>query len=109
MTPSVRSCYDDLQNRSFTFTPAGEYFYKKSLILTSDLEKLCRETARIAHKDEARLRIGYLKCYSGLEFQMAVAEFSEKYPDIMIDIINGNHEDLYDVLYPGRLPGSAGK
>jgi hypothetical protein len=37
------------KNRKFTLTPAGEYFYKKSL--------------------ETALRIGYLKCYSGLEFQ----------------------------------------
>ena len=91
------------ENRSFTLTPAGEYFYKKSLILTGDFEKLCRETARIAHKGEARLSIGYLKCYSGPEFQMAVAEFSGKYPDVVIDIINGNHENLYDALRLGGV------
>lgn len=33
------------KNRSFELTEAGEHFYKKSLIITSDLEQLCHETA----------------------------------------------------------------
>jgi DNA-binding transcriptional LysR family regulator len=91
------------KNRKFTLTPAGEYFYKKSLVLTADFEKLCRETVHIAQKDETALRIGYLKCYSGLEFQQAVSDFSAKYPDVSISIINGNHEDLYDALRLGGV------
>jgi DNA-binding transcriptional LysR family regulator len=91
------------KNRKFTLTPAGEYFYKKSLVLTADFEKLCQETVHIAQKDETALRIGYLKCYSGLEFQQAVSDFSAKYPNVSISIINGNHEDLYDALRLGRV------
>jgi DNA-binding transcriptional LysR family regulator len=91
------------KNRKFTLTPAGEYFYKKSLVLTADFEKLCQETVHIAKKDETALRIGYLKCYSGLEFQQAVSDFSTKYPDVSISIINGNHEDLYDALRLGSV------
>jgi DNA-binding transcriptional LysR family regulator len=91
------------KNRKFTLTPAGEYFYKKSLVLTADFEKMCQETIHIAQKDETALRIGYLKCYSGSEFQQAVSEFSTKYPDVSISIINGNHEDLYDALRLGSV------
>jgi DNA-binding transcriptional LysR family regulator len=91
------------KNRKFTLTPAGEYFYKKSLVLTADFEKLCQETVHIAQKDETALCIGYLKCYSGLEFQRAVSDFSAKYPNVSISIINGNHEDLYDALRLGRV------
>ena len=47
--------------------------------------------------------LGYLKCYNGREFQQAVAEFTEKYPDIALHIINGNHEELYDELRLGRV------
>lgn len=90
------------KNRKFSVTPAGEHFYKKSLILTADFEKLCRETVRIAHEDAPRLCIGYLKGYSGGEFRQAVAEFAEKYPDVAIHIINGNHEELYDELRLGK-------
>jgi DNA-binding transcriptional LysR family regulator len=91
------------KNRKFTLTASGEYFYKKSLVLTADFEKMCRETVRIAQKDETALRIGYLKCYSSSEFQQAVSEFSKKYPDVSISIINGNHEDLYDALRLGSV------
>jgi DNA-binding transcriptional LysR family regulator len=38
-----------------------------------------------------------------LEFQQAVSDFSAKYPDVSISIINGNHEDLYDALRLGRV------
>lgn len=91
------------ENRKFTVTPAGEHFYKKSLILTADFERLCRETARIANKEDAQLRIGYLKCYGGQELQLAVAAFSEKYPDVAIEMVGGNHEDLYDLLRFGGV------
>lgn len=91
------------QNRKFSLTPAGEHFYQKSLVLVADFERLCQETVRIANKDNAELRIGYLKCYGGQEFRLAVAEFSEKYPDVSVHIINGNHEDLYDALRSGGV------
>lgn len=45
-------------NRKFTVTPPGEHFYKKSLILTADFEKLCRETSQIAHGKDARICVG---------------------------------------------------
>lgn len=86
------------ENRKFSLTPAGEHFYRKSLVLIADFERMCNEAVRIANKDQAELRIGYLKCYGGQEFHLAVAEFSEKYPDVSVQIINGNHEDLYVAL-----------
>ncbi len=91
------------RNRKFMVTPAGEHFYKKSLILTADFDKLCRETVQIACGKDARLCVGYLKGYSGREFHQAVADFTEKYPDVSIQIINGNHEELYDELRQERV------
>ena len=46
-------------------TPAGEYFYQKSLILTADYERMRSEAARIARGGRASLKIGYLRCYTG--------------------------------------------
>lgn len=89
--------------RKFTLTPAGEYFYKNSLILTADFEKICNQTKQIAFEDEKQLRLGYLKCYGGQEFQHAIAEFSSIHPDVSINIINGNHEDLYNLLRGGDV------
>ena len=90
------------KNRSFDLTEAGEHFYKKSLVLTADLEQLCRETVRIARKDTAELHLGILSTYCGDEFNRAIAVFSEKYPEVDISVISGNHEDLYDALRFGK-------
>ncbi len=51
------------KNRKFALTCAGEYFYKKSLVLIADYERMCREAARLS--DQTALTIGYLRCYSG--------------------------------------------
>lgn len=90
-------------NRRFTLTPAGEYFYQKGRVLLEDARRLCRETAAFAEETAQRLRIGYLKCYSGLEFQMAVAEFTHQHPEAAVEIIDGNHEDLYNALRSGNV------
>ena len=89
------------ENRKFALTEAGKYFYQKGRLLADEAERLCRETAKIGKENSPRLHIGYLKCYSGLEFQMAVAEFSRQHPEVSIEIIDGNHEDLYDALRTG--------
>lgn len=60
------------KNRKFTLTPAGEYFYKKSLVLIADFELMCREASKLSNDGEAALKIGYLRCYSGREFHLAL-------------------------------------
>lgn len=84
--------------RSFTLTPTGEYFYRKSLVLVADLEAICRETLHIAGHNCELLKIGILKGYSGNEFQNAVAVFSAQFPDVSVEVSHGNHDELYDKL-----------
>lgn len=91
------------KNRKFSLTPAGEHFYHKTVVLSSELERICRETVRIARKDDARLNIGYLKCYGGDEFHEALADFTAKYPSVNVNVIEGNHEELYDELRFGKV------
>lgn len=91
------------KNRSFTLTPAGEYFYRKSLLLTSDYERMCSEAAKIAAGDRISLNIGYLRCYSGSEFHRALAVFSESNPDVAVSVEYGNHEELYSMLRSGQV------
>ena len=91
------------ENRTFSLTPAGEYFYRHTKGILENVENLRRETIRLGQDDELRLRIGYLRCYSGQELHQAVAEFSELYPEVSIDIVNGTHEELYDLLRYGGV------
>lgn len=87
------------KNRSFELTPAGRYFYEKSLLVTRQLDKVCADTRRLADSDSARLRLGYLKNYGGTEFRRAVAEFSARYPKVDISVFAGTHEELYTRLH----------
>ena len=59
---------------------------------------MCRESAKIARGDDAALRIGYLRSYSGREVQLALEEFTEKYPGISVQLMYGNHEELFRLL-----------
>ena len=96
-------CLLERKNRKFALTPAGEYFYKKSLVLIADYEQMCREAGRLAKDDKADLVIGYLRCYSGQEFHLALEEFSAKHSDVPVKIEYGNHEELYELLRTGGV------
>lgn len=91
------------KNRKFSLTVAGEHFYKKSLVLVADYERMCQEAKRLAMADKATLTVGYLRCYSGQEFQLALGEFSAKHPDVSVKIKYGNHEELYGLLQNGSV------
>lgn len=91
------------KNRKFILTSAGEYFYKKSLILIADYEQLCGETAKIAAGDETVLKIGFLRSYSGQEFHTALEDFSMQYPHVSIQLLYGNHEELFSMLRNGKV------
>lgn len=86
------------KKRSFTLTKAGEYFYKKSLVLVADYDAICRELQHINGNKDEILHIGVLKGYSGNEFQNAVAAFTAKFPEVTIEITHGNHDALYALL-----------
>ena len=91
------------ENRRFSLTPAGEYFYSHSKAILEQVDDLIREAKQLGENQELRLRIGYLRCYSGLELHQAIAEFSETYPEVEINIVNGTHEELYDMLRFGGV------
>ena len=91
------------ENRKFSLTPAGEYFYAQAKAILGQVDDLVRETRQRGLENGQRLRIGYLRCYSGLELHQAVAAFSQAYPGVSIDIVNGTHEELYDLLRFGGV------
>ena len=86
------------EGRKFSLTQAGEFFYRKSLVLVNDFDRVCRETLKLAGGGEQKISIGYLRHYDGQELKNAVAKFNEKYPEIFIELVTGTHEELYDLL-----------
>ncbi len=91
------------KNRKFVLTPAGEHFYKKSLVLVADYEQMCHESAKIARGEDAVLKIGFLRNYNSPEFRQALEEFSSRYPAISIQLLYGNHEELFTLLRTGGV------
>lgn len=86
------------KNRRPLLTEAGRYFYNRSLQITEDLDRLCRESRRIAAGQKAVLHLAYLKNYGGSEFMLAVGEFSRRFPGADIEIRSGTHEEIYHWL-----------
>lgn len=91
------------KKRSFTLTPAGEYFYKKSLVLVADYDNIVRELQKVSGNSGELLKVGLLKGYSGKEFNSAVSEFTVQYPDVTVEVTHGNHDALYALLRNGEL------
>lgn len=89
------------KKRSFTLTPAGEYFYRHCKEVLESVEQLCKRTKEI-DEDESVLKIGYLRGYTGKELNEAIIEFSTLYPDVTVQLLRGNHEELYDYIKTGK-------
>ena len=110
ISQQIRALEDELgvtllerRKRSFTLTPAGDYFYKKSLVLVADYDNIVRELQKISGSHGELLKVGLLKGYSGKEFNSAVSEFTVQYPDITVEVTHGNHDALYALLRNGEL------
>ena len=50
--------------RRFTLTEAGELFYRRSVLITADLEQLRSDTLRVGRVGGKELNVGYLISYS---------------------------------------------
>lgn len=91
------------ENRKFTLTPAGDYFYRQCKSLLAEIEDVKQETMRIGQDNELQLRIGYLSGYHGNAFRRAVEEFSGAYPDVYLNIEEGTHEEIYELMRDNQL------
>lgn len=91
------------EKRKFTITPAGEYFYRQALALLDDVDRVKRQTMRIASENKNEIRIGYLRSCGVSELTTALAMFSEQHPDTLIHVEKGTHEELYQMLLSDQI------
>lgn len=85
------------KRKSFSLTPAGEYFYYRCKDILAEVDDLCKKTKEL-EEDDSLLKVGYLRGYDGKEFKEAVLDFASLYPDVTINLVRGNHEELYKHL-----------
>ncbi len=90
------------EGRGFSVTPAGEVLFRKSRFLTAEWDRLVKEVQETACGNRIRLRLGYLRSYSGPEFRHAIFAFSRCFPQADLHLTAGNHEELYELLVSGR-------
>ena len=90
------------EGRKISLTPEGEYFYRKSLVLVNDFDRLCAAIKSFGKGAEIEIVIGYLRHYDCAEFVKTVAAFKSKYPEISLQLFSGTHEELYDNLRIGK-------
>ncbi len=110
ISQAIKSLEDELgvtllqrKNRGFNLTNAGEYFYKQSLIMVDEVDRIKQTLIRISTQKNDVFRIGYINNYCGLEIHRAIMQFSEIYPNIDIQIQTGNHEELYEWMKNDKL------
>lgn len=110
ISQQIKALEDDLgvqlmirEKRSFTLTPAGEYFYRHCLGVIDEIERITVETKQIHEYKDQYLSIGFLEGTYNHEVQRALAAFSRVYPEVTLDVKTGAHEDIYHMLQSGEI------
>lgn len=91
------------QNRKFVVTEVGHYLYRKTIVLLNDIEVITRDVAKIGKRSGGSLYIAYLKSHSGFEFQQAIFKFTQKYPNVNLNVMSGTHDELCEEIKSERV------
>ncbi|MBD3878655.1 MAG: hypothetical protein SR1Q5_03090 [Quinella sp. 1Q5] len=67
-------------------------------MIINNFDLLLRDTVNLANSSEQKISIGYLRNLNRLCLIKIVAEFSEKFPDLAIELTQRTHEELYNPL-----------
>ena len=90
------------EGRRCRLTPAGEYIARRSRAVLASVEQMREETVRIGSDSELNLTIGYLSGYDGQELPRAITAFSATYPEVVVNVFKGTHEELYRAILSGE-------
>lgn len=92
------------RGRGFVLTPAGEVFWRKSLVVTNDVKAMIAEARRMGMaQGAAPLRIGFYQGYQGAELEQAITRFSQESPQTNVTVMVGGHEKLYRGMEEGAI------
>ena len=91
------------ERRKFSLTQAGEFFYRKSLVLVNDFDRLIAETLKLSTGSEQEISVGYLKNFGVVQLKKTLQKFQMQRPEISINIFSGTHEELYNLLRTRKI------
>ena len=89
--------------RTFTVTPAGQYFYKQAKLQVQAVDSMVREVRRVGRGEYQRLRVGVLNGFSGRIIEDTVRAFSAAHPNVRLSLTTGTHEALFHPVNTGSL------
>lgn len=89
----------DRSNRGVALTAAGQAFYAECQAAARIMEKAKLKSARAANGEIGQLRIGYTDFAINGPLPRLLANFHEKYPEVIIDLVRKNsHTQLEDLV-----------
>ena len=91
------------KNRSFELTQSGDFFYRESKRLLSEINNMKVKAKLLASQDSYTLKIGYLKEYNGKELLDTILEFKKKFPEVNIELISENHDKLSELKFNNQI------
>lgn len=86
-----------------TPTAAGELVYQKGLKLIADREDLLKELDELRGLKQGRLRLGISPVGSSTLFAPLFVRYSQRYPDIEVDLIEHGSDQLAECLRTGAI------
>lgn len=99
-------------SRRISLTAAGEQFYQRCLLIIDEYESCLRDVKSLSNVVSGNLKVGIPHSISHLHIIPSLKAFLERYPDLKLDIVTGNHcMELFShgfdlALQCGPLPDS---
>lgn len=113
ISQQIKSLEDELgyklmnrNKKGFELTEAGKYIYLEGKNIINNIKEVSSHAGFISKNNNQTLRIGYVINYGYHELKKALMLFSEKYPEVKLEIKGGTHEvsslnsinDVIDIL-----------
>ncbi|WP_213992396.1 LysR family transcriptional regulator [Sodalis sp. dw_96] len=84
--------------RGQTFTAQGRYLAQRAESMLSDFQQLKQTLHNLDKPQQGELRIGVSSNYAAYRLPDKLALFSQRYPDISINLISGYSEEIFQQL-----------
>ena len=113
ISQAIKSLEDELgyklmirNKKGFELTEAGKYIYLEGKNIINNIKDVSTHAGLISENINQNIRIGYVINYGYQELKKALMLFSERYPEIKLEIKGGTHDvassnninDITDIL-----------
>ncbi|WP_017316214.1 LysR family transcriptional regulator [Mastigocladopsis repens] len=87
--------------RRAVLTPAGQFFFKKAQMILIEYQSVLKELK--GFQTRPILRLGLLRTIRIGSFAKLIGEFRQQYPNVVIELLDGNQLELHQRLEEGEV------